>query len=183
MFGNIGDVIIMTNKELMEEVRHELVSLSGLKAIDGKGDLVSIAGDDLTVAISELIPLDFKDLIDKIDNELDGDESINAFVIDNMIEWGNLITELKYKEPKLYELKESYQALSDEIIEATDFKALYGKNNAEVRKNHVKNELTDQHKEIKELEFRIDYITRRINYLKSLVHVKTTLMEAKYKEM
>lgn len=160
----------MTNKELLEEVRHTLVSLSGLKAIDG---------DDVGVGTMELIPLDFKDLIDKIDSELDGDDSIDAFVIDNMIEWGNLITELKYKEPELYKLKETYQALSDEIIEATDFKALYGKNNAEVRKNHVKNELADEHKEIKDLEFRIDHIVRRLSYLKSLVSVKTALLNAR----
>lgn len=92
-------------------------------------------------------------------------------------EWEKKIKELSDNEKKLYEYKEVYQALSDKIIEETNFKELYGKNNAEVRKNHVKNELSGQYQMIKDLEFRIDFITRRIVYLKELIRTKRLLME------
>ena len=104
------------------------------------------------------------------------DVSIEAFVIDNCIEWSNLIASLSDKEQTYYNLKETYQGLSEEIISQTDFKAIYGKNNDTIRKQHVREELAEEHKEIKELEFEIDYIKRRISYLKALVYVKTSLL-------
>lgn len=108
-----------------------------------------------------------------------GDTSISDDVMANLHEWTCLITELSKKEIELNNLKGNYQALSDEIIESTDFKALYGKNNAEVRKNHVRNELSDEYESIKELEFSLDYLKRRISFLKQLIHTKTVLIEVK----
>lgn len=96
-----------------------------------------------------------------------------------MYEWSKLITELGDKEVKYYNLKEKYNELSEKIIESTDFKELYGKNNERVRKNHVKNELSDMVKEIKSLEFSIDYCKRRIMFLKQLIHTKTVLLQIK----
>lgn len=89
-------------------------------------------------------------------------------VMDLLEAWSYLITELSSKEIELYKCKESYQALSDTIIESTDFKELYGKNNVEVRKNHVKN-----------LSFSIDYLIRKISFLKQLIHTKTVMVEIK----
>lgn len=94
-------------------------------------------------------------------------------------EWENLIIELSDKEVDYYNLKEKYNGLSENIIASTDFKELYGKNNETVRKNHVKNELSDIVSELKTLEFSIDYIKRRISFLKQLIHTKTVLLEVK----
>ena len=90
-----------------------------------------------------------------------------------------LIFELSEKEIEYFTKKESYNALSNEIIEATDFKSLYGKNNAEVRKQHVKGELSDLYSELKDLEFSIDWIQRYISFLRELIRVKRTIKEVK----
>jgi hypothetical protein len=94
-------------------------------------------------------------------------------------EWSMLITELCDKEVDLFKCKNEYQVLSDKIIQDTDFKALYGANNQKVRDNHVKGELKDLYDRIKGLEFSIDYIGRRIMFLKELIRTKRTLMEIK----
>jgi len=94
-------------------------------------------------------------------------------------EWSMLITELCDKEIDLFKCKNEYQVLSDKIIQDTDFKALYGANNQKVRDNHVKGELKDLYDRIKGLEFSIDYLTRRIMFLKELIRTKRTLMEIK----
>ena len=93
-------------------------------------------------------------------------------------EWENLIEELSNKEIALYEWKQVYNIKSEEIIAHTDFKAIYGANNQKVRDNHVRNELTDWYENIKDLEFSIDYITRRISYLRELIKCKRVIMEA-----
>ena len=107
------------------------------------------------------------------------DTSISDSVMVNIGEWSSLVTELSSKEVELFHKKETYNALSEEIIQCTDFKTLYGKNNESIRKTHVKETLVDEYKEIKDLEFSIDYISRRISYLKSLIHTKTVIMEIK----
>ena len=94
-------------------------------------------------------------------------------------EWENLIEELSMKEIALYKWKECYQIKSDEIIAHTDFKELYGANNQKVRDNHVRNELIDWYDTIKDLEFSIDYISRRISFLRELVKCERTLLEVK----
>lgn len=168
----------MTNKELMENVRHTLVSLSGLKAIDKpvKSDV-----SEITVNTSDLIPLEFTDLIDRIDNNLDGDDSIDAFVLDNCIEWGNLITELSHKEAELNNIKAAYEQQEFDILYNSNinFKKLYGAANDKTRKHHVTVELSDLTEQKEELELSISYLKRRLSYLYSLVSVKTALLNAK----
>jgi len=100
-------------------------------------------------------------------------------LIDNLKEWDNLIMELSNKEVLLYKKKEAYQVMSDKIIAETDFKALYGKNNDTVRKTHVKNELMTDYEAIKALEFSVDWIGRRISFLRELIRVKRTIMGVK----
>ena len=100
-------------------------------------------------------------------------------ISDDLMEWSSLVTELSGKEIDLFKCKNEYQVLSDKIIQDTDFKALYGANNQKVRDNHVKGELSDLYDEIKSLEFSIDYLTRRIMFLKELIRTKRTLMEIK----
>ena len=96
-----------------------------------------------------------------------------------LTEWSALITELSDKEWRYVSLKESYEAQSHMIEETTDFKKLYGKNNTEVRKHHIKQELYDTFENIKLLELSIDYLKRRISFLKQLIHTKTIIMEVK----
>ena len=98
---------------------------------------------------------------------------------EDLVEWTGLITELSDKERKLFSLRDKYQAKSEEIIETTDFKAIYGRNNAETRKNHIRQELSSDYNNIKELEFHIDWINRRIIFLKELIRTKRTLLEVK----
>jgi len=98
---------------------------------------------------------------------------------EDLIEWDELINEVSNKEKALVEWKELYQVHSDKIIAETDFKALYGANNQKVRDNHVKQELSSWYDTIKDLEFSIDWIGRRISFLRELIRVKRTIMESK----
>ena len=100
-------------------------------------------------------------------------------IVDLVCEWEDLIEELSEKEIDYYYTKRSYQALSDKIIAETDFKALYGANNQKVRDNHVRNELSDWYDIIKDLEFSIAYIERRISFLRELIKCKRVLLEAR----
>lgn len=180
----------MGNK-LLEEIRHELVSISGLKAFDVSVETENITStnSDVTVQISELIPLDFKELIGKIDIELEIDDSIHADVMDNLSEWSSLITELCAKEVELSEAKATYQSLSDNLLEDARtikeetehdiIKAKYGGNNDKTRKKYVEETLVEEHEAIVEIDKRIDYIKRRVPFLKSLIRTKTVLLEIK----
>ena len=100
-------------------------------------------------------------------------------IVDLVCEWEDLIEELSEKEIDYYYTKQAYQQLGDKIIAETDFKALYGANNQKVRDNHVRNELSDLYNTIKTLEFSIDWIQRRISFIRELTHVKRTIMENK----
>ena len=94
-------------------------------------------------------------------------------------EWEDLIEELTEKEIDYYYNKRTYNALADKIIAETEFKSLYGANNQKVRDSHVRNELSDLYNDIKTLEFSIDWIQRRISFIRELTHVKRTIMENK----
>lgn len=117
------------------------------------------------------------------------DNSISDDVMVNLSEWSSLVTELSEKEIKLYQSKEAYIALSDTLLEQAKkdkeegkrdiIKDLYGYNNDKTRSRYVKDELKDEDKDIKDLEFSIDYLKRRISYLKSLIHTKTVILEIK----
>ena len=117
------------------------------------------------------------------------DTSIEEFVIDNCIEWKNLITELSYKDIELYKLKKDYQIKSDNVLEDARkhldetgediIKAAYGGNNDKTRKQFVKDTMVADAKKLKDLEFSIDYLKRRISYLKSLVNAKTSIAGVK----
>ena len=120
--------------------------------------------------------LDKEPMLDMENAEITYEVGIKG-LLDNLNEWDNLIEELSVKEVLLYGKKEDYHRESDRIIAETDFKELYGKNNAEVRKTHVKNKLMTEHETIKALEFSIDWIGRRISFLRELIRVKRTIME------
>jgi hypothetical protein len=87
-------------------------------------------------------------------------------------EWESLVAELSNKEVSLYNLKEAYLIAEQKIINETDFKELYGKNNEKVRTNHVKNELSDMVSEMKSLEFGINWIRNYIPLLREVLRCK-----------
>ena len=93
-----------------------------------------------------------------------------------LCEWEELTNELSQKEIALNQWKQVYEIKSNEIIEHTDFKALYGANNQKVRDNHIRNELSDWYDIITDLEFSISYLTRRISFLRELVKCKRTIL-------
>lgn len=110
---------------------------------------------------------------------IDNDESIDAFVMDNLTEWTNLITELSFKEIQFHNLKEKIFTKEQDIIKNTNFNDLYGANNKDVRKAHLDKEMAEDYEEKLDLEWRMDYVKRRISFLKQLIHTKTVLMEVK----
>lgn len=87
-------------------------------------------------------------------------------------EWNSLLMELLHKERDYYNLKEAYLLAEQELINTVDFKALYGKNNADVRKQHCKSELSDMVSELKELEWGINWIKGYIPLLKEVIRCK-----------
>lgn len=125
------------------------------------------------------IELENVKISDEFKDFLENNPMTKTTVAKDLWEWSRLITELCDRERDLYKVKEEYNALSEKIIAETDFKALYGKNNESVRKQHVKSELSDMYEIIKAHEFGIDYCKRRISYLKSLIRVKSVIMEVK----
>jgi len=107
-------------------------------------------------------------------NEKDTDPQT---IDDYFREWDSAVDEITEKEKELIGLKETYAQMEQKIIDETNFKALYGKNNEVVRKNHVKNELKDMVDERHDLELRISYLKRRIDFIKSLMGMQKTLIE------
>ena len=97
---------------------------------------------------------------------------IDVPVDELLMKWEDLVMELSEKEIKLYNLKEAYLIAEQKIINETDFKGLYGKNNEKVRTNHVKSELSDMVDEMKTLEFGINWIRSYIPLLREVVRTK-----------
>ena len=87
-------------------------------------------------------------------------------------EWHFLVHELSDKEVELYQLKEAYLIAESKIVNEVDFKAIYGKNNEKIRKEHCKKELSDLVEQIKELEFGIGWIRNYIPLLREVMRCK-----------
>lgn len=96
---------------------------------------------------------------------------------DSLNEWEQLIDELPEKQHLLWELKDQYEEDSQEIINNTDFKEIYGRNNEGIRKMHVKQELHDSYVEINELKIEIADIERRISFLREKAKFERVLLE------
>ena len=93
-------------------------------------------------------------------------------VADLLVAWEDLVDELSDKEVELYNLKEAYLIAEADIVNNTDFKALYGANNQKVRDNHVKSELSDMVGQMKTLEFGVNWIRSYIPLLREVVRCK-----------
>ena len=90
-------------------------------------------------------------------------------------EWESLIEELSQKEQAYIEWKDVYRIKEEEILNTVNFKELYGANNEKVRRNHVKNALKQYDKNIVDLELSIDWIKRRISFLKGITSYVTRM--------
>ena len=88
-----------------------------------------------------------------------------------LVEWHFLVHELSDKEVELLKLKEYIQSESFHIETTFDFKEAYGKNNADVRKHHIKVELSDVFDNVQGLELSINWIRSYIPLLKEVVRV------------
>ena len=91
--------------------------------------------------------------------------------------WEELVVKLDKNVKKLYACKEEYLVKEREIIEITDFKELYGANNQNVRDAHVKKELVGLVKNIKDLEFEIEFIKSYIPLLKEVIKTKRSIQD------
>jgi hypothetical protein len=89
-----------------------------------------------------------------------------------LMKWEDLVLELSDKEVELLKLKEYIQSESFHIETTVDFKELYGKNNADVRKHHIKVELSDVFDNVQRLELSINWIKSYIPLLREVVRCK-----------
>lgn len=169
-------------KAYQTDVELEIETLEGtMKADIGDYIIKGIKGETYPCK-----PDIFQETYESVEEE---DTSIEEFVLDNCIEWSNILTDLTHKEKQLYQLKEDYQIKSDKILEDARkhldetgediIKQAYGGNNDKIRKQYVKDKMVEDDKKIKDLEFTIDHLKRRLTYLKSLVNVKVAIMESK----
>lgn len=93
------------------------------------------------------------------------DLTIEDKIENNLNEWSNLVTELSLKEMSYLKLKDTIFNKEQWIIDNTDFKKVYGKNNADVRKQHLQKFLKEEYELRNSHEISIDYIKRRISFL------------------
>lgn len=83
-------------------------------------------------------------------------------IMDLLGKWETLINKVSMQEIQLYELKEEIFKEEQDIIKNTDFNALYGKNNKDVRKEHLDKTMKPKNDLKKALEIDIDANKRRI---------------------
>lgn len=83
-------------------------------------------------------------------------------------EWNLAIEELSKKEIEYDKLKKEHFEKSEEIIRKTDFKELYGKNNADIRKAHIQNILSELTEDILDLKYSISYLKRKLEWYKAM---------------
>ena len=100
-------------------------------------------------------------------------------ITDKLNEWNKLITKLTYMEIEFYRMKQELFEKEQEIIDTVDFKGIYGKNNADVRKKHLRTELSDEYDLAKMLELKLDETKRRLSFIKEDVRFKMMMMEIK----
>lgn len=147
-------------KELLKECYGELSKLNGL------------------VVKSEGIDCQFDELLDKLSKAfLEKEMTLE----DYFSEWNRLVNELSEKEIRLSEVKEEYNEKEFDIVflntDNVDFKELYGSTSEKVRKQHASMKLQALADEKTELELSIDYLKRRISFIKNLLNMQRTLIE------
>ena len=92
-------------------------------------------------------------------------------------EWEDLINELSNKEVDYLKIKDKIFQEETEMTDKVNFKEIYGKNNADVRKAHFKKALHNEYAIKTHLEVSIDYLQRRISFLKAMTYVKMGMID------
>lgn len=181
----------MDNNELFKVDEIEAINFDENGKENGTWNGFSVVkkGDEANYCFDCRDKLNADKLCDFLNENIVGDTSINDPVMDNLTEWSGLVTELSQNEIELHNKKEDYNVSSEKLLEdaakekaETDYdviKEKYGGNNDKTRKKYVKDVLADEAMELKQLEWGIDYIKRRISFLKQLIHTKTVIMEVK----
>jgi len=95
----------------------------------------------------------------------------------DIIKWKNLIIDLNINEMKYQKLKREYDKKEFDILVNFDFKKKYGKDNEKLRNLHVRSELADERKELKDLEVEIDNQKRMVSFYNQLVATKTSIFQ------
>ena len=148
-----------------------------------KGYSVVKIGDEANYNFDCRDKINADKLCEFLNNEtiLVDDNAIDAYVIDNCIEWGNIISTLATKEEELNNIKTAYEEQEFSILYGSDinFKKLYGAANDKTRGHHVKVELADLIEQKQELEIEVNYLKRRANFLRGLVEAKTATLEVR----
>ena len=100
-------------------------------------------------------------------------------------EWEQLVNELSQKEQAVIEWEETYEIKSDSLLAEARrikdetgkdiIKETYGGNNDRTRELYVKEQLLDWNKNIQDLELSIDWIKRRISFIKALAQYTTAI--------
>ena len=91
--------------------------------------------------------------------------------------WETLINKVSMQELELYNLKEEIFNEEQEIIKNTDFNKLYGKNNKDVRKEHLDKTMKPKNDKKKMLETAMEANKRRITFYHTKVGVLRDLMK------
>lgn len=81
---------------------------------------------------------------------------------DLLEKWETLINKVSMQEIGQYNLKEEIFNKEQQIIAETDFKEIYGKNNADIRKQHLQSVMKEDYDKKKALEITIEANKRRI---------------------
>lgn len=97
---------------------------------------------------------------------------IDVPVDELLMKWEDLVHELSEKEVRLVHLKEYIQSQSFHLETTVDFKEIYGKNNADIRKQHIRMELDEVFNEVRDLELSINWIKQYIPLLKEVIRSK-----------
>ena len=107
------------------------------------------------------------------------DENLEEKTIDDWFnDWDKLINEVNVKSMQLYILKEKIFEKEQKIINETDFKKLYGRNNDDVRKLHfIKEGMQADYDAKNDLEHDIECAKRRISFIKSMMDMQRALLE------
>ena len=113
--------------------------------------------------------IDTMDLVELEDKKV---RSIELPLTDLLCEWEDLLEELSEKEIELTYLKEKIFEKEQLIINETDFKEVYGKNNADVRRNHLLSLMKTDYDNRNTLELSVDYCKRRISFIRELIKCK-----------
>ena len=141
---------------------------------DGKG-IVHIPSGEVAPSLQEVVDNlnDYQDQLNKL-TTLD--------LHQDFTEYEKLITKMNEDARELFRLEKEYQdefnrVLEEAIEHKVDFKALYGGNNKDTRKQYVEEQLSDMLDEIQELKFNKSENQRQLDFLKRLIDMKTAMIK------